>query len=321
MQFRFYTFAQAFRGSGAWAGLNGSRAGPRITQFVCRTCQHKFSTSAILRKAAQATKSLAKNVQKKTKAAETRYSRNLLIYDAGDTRTAFVTFWKATAIFQFGTCTIFLVPMLYNNQNQPDENIRLLQAAGVFVLGAIPSLTMAYLTSPFVKKVFMEIPEWAQKSRSGLLAFARNPPGDTRINFVTLRTFPFEHNTSVFLSELRALPPQKGRFANIELPKSLAWRQRQKEKSLANRIWDVVKEQRFKFYVKEGRAYTMKTGVPGVWESIAEKIQQQTSAEAANSIAKGAKPLKPVKQAAPVKLVADRERQKAIKRQTARSAR
>ena len=60
----------------------------------------------------------------------TGYSRNLLIYDAGDTRTAFVTFWKATAIFQFGTCTIFLVPMLYNNQNQPDENIRLLQAAG-----------------------------------------------------------------------------------------------------------------------------------------------------------------------------------------------
>lgn len=42
---------------------------------------------------------------------------------------------------------------------------------------------------------------------------------------------------------------------------------------------DVINEPRFKFYVKEGRLYTMKTGVPGVWEEVAARIRDQTVAE------------------------------------------
>lgn len=43
------------------------------------------------------------------------------------------------------------------------------------------------------------------------------------------------------------------------------------------RVLEVINEPRFKFYVKEGRNYTIKTGVPGVWENVARAIQQQTS--------------------------------------------
>lgn len=58
------------------------------------------------------------------------YPGELLIYDAGDMRTTFVSFWKAMALLQFGTCVAFLTPILYYNENQPNKTIRVLQAAG-----------------------------------------------------------------------------------------------------------------------------------------------------------------------------------------------
>jgi hypothetical protein len=58
------------------------------------------------------------------------YSRQLVIYDAGDIRSTFVSFWKATAIFQFGCTCVFLAPLLYKNENQPDKDIRFLQTVG-----------------------------------------------------------------------------------------------------------------------------------------------------------------------------------------------
>lgn len=86
-------------------------------------------------------------------------------------------------------------------------------------------------------------------------------------------------HTTLYAHELRALPPRKFRFANIELPKNDAWKQRQREKSLLKRAWEFIEERRFKFYVKESRAYTMKTGVPGVWEEVARAIRERTERE------------------------------------------
>jgi hypothetical protein len=103
---------------------------------------------------------------------------------------------------------------------------------------------------------------------------------NTKLEFVTLRIFPFRKNTSTFLHELRALPPKRLRLANIELPKNDAWAQRQRKKGIMKRMYEVISEPRYKFYVKEGRTYTMKTGVPGVWESVAQRLQEQTKAEA-----------------------------------------
>jgi hypothetical protein len=155
----------------------------------------------------------------------------------------------------------------------------------VGILGTIPTLTLAYLTAPFVHQVFLQIPEHARRNRHELLRFASslrlNPTAtaNTKLEFVTLRIFPFRKHTTAFLHELRALPPRKLRLANIELPKSDAWAKRQREKGVIQRMVEVVNEPRFKFYVKEGRLYTMKTGVPGVWEEVARRIQEQTVEE------------------------------------------
>lgn len=154
----------------------------------------------------------------------------------------------------------------------------------VGVLGAIPTLTLAYLTAPFTHQVFLQIPEYARRSRHDLMHFAKQltaRPADTantKLEFVTLRIFPFRKNTSAFIHELRALPSKKLRFANIELPKSDGWAQRQRAKGIWRRMLEVMSEPRHKFYVKEGRSYTMRTKVPGVWEEVARRIQEQTTA-------------------------------------------
>ena len=56
------------------------------------------------------------------------YKSRLLIYDAGDARTTWISFWKAMALLQFGTTLVFGVPPLWNNTNQPDERVRKMQA-------------------------------------------------------------------------------------------------------------------------------------------------------------------------------------------------
>lgn len=56
------------------------------------------------------------------------YNTRLLIYDAGDARTTWITFWKAVALLQCGTTLVFAVPPLWKNENQPDPNLRKAQA-------------------------------------------------------------------------------------------------------------------------------------------------------------------------------------------------
>jgi hypothetical protein len=164
----------------------------------------------------------------------------------------------------------------------------------------------------------LQLPESARHSRQGLMQFANTliskpaATANTKLEFVTLRIFPFRKITSTFLHELRALPPKKLRLANIELPKSDAWAHRQREKGIFKRMYEVISEPRYKFYVKDGRTYTMRTGVPGVWEAVAERIQAQTIESKPQSKTGFRKPALALKASPPV---IAKER---LKRQTAR---
>jgi len=147
----------------------------------------------------------------------------------------------------------------------------------VTLLATVPSAILSFVTAPYVKQIMLHpIPPAARHSLTALRAFARNLPSTTKITFQTLRIFPIPKHTTAYVNELCALPPRKFRFANIELPKSDAWRQRQKEKGFRTRFWEFISEPRFKFYAKESRVFTMRPGVPGVWEEVARRIQQQT---------------------------------------------
>lgn len=64
----------------------------------------------------------------------------------------------------------------------------------------------------------------------------------------------------------------------IERYRSPEWQRHQSQKPLYRKFLDVINEPRFKFYVKEGRNYTIKTSAgPGVWENVAKAISQQTT--------------------------------------------
>ncbi|KAI4941967.1 hypothetical protein J4E91_010517 [Alternaria rosae] len=331
MQPRLLAFTAAFRSSAPTSRGTRPVVKARLNGYICRSCQRKFSTSPTLRWLGKKAKSAAEPVGKEK---EKMYNSRLLIYDAGDARTTWISFWKAMALLQFGTTLVFGVPPLWNNENQPDERVRKMQAITVGILGTIPTLTLAYLTAPFVHQVFLQIPthsNYARRSRPDLLRFARSlrqntaATANTKLEFVTLRIFPFRKHTTAFLHELRALPPKKLRLANIELPKSEAWIKRQREKGIFKRMLEVTSEPRFKFYVKEGRLYTMKTGVPGVWEEVAMRIQEQTVEEAereqeiGNEAAKrGARAKKEAPKRPMIRPVARREGEQRVKRQTTR---
>ncbi|KAH3910994.1 hypothetical protein HBI56_001950 [Parastagonospora nodorum] len=311
----FPTFTAALKRSLLGSNVGRPTTRFRYTQFVCRSCQQKFSTSPTLRLLGGA---------KKVAEKERKYKSRLLIYDAGDARTTWISFWKAVALLQCGTTFVFAVPLLWKNENEPDPRLRKATAILVGILGTIPTLTLGYLTAPFTHRVYLQIPEYARRSRKDLMHFANTlitkpvDTANTKLEFVTLRIFPFRKQTSVFLHELRALPPKKMRFANIELPKSDDWVQRQRQKGLFKRFYEAISEPRFKFFVKEGRSYTMKTGVPGVWEEVAKRIQQQTldASRLLETPAKKTRTSKPIVYA--TLRPATSQVQMKIKRQTAR---
>lgn len=193
---------------------------------------------------------------------------------------------------------------------------------------------MAYVTAPFVHQVFLQIPEHARRSRHNLMNFARslNSPANasatanTKLEFVTLRIFPFRKNTTAFLHELRALPPMKFRLANLEIPKSEEWAQRQRAKGIWKRMLEVIAEPRFKFFVKEGKMFTAKTGVPGVWEEVAMRIKGQTNragkeGRTAVTGPRGAIRRPAVQSPVVLRRPAKQVEEARVKRQTARSSR
>jgi hypothetical protein len=105
------------------------------------------------------------------------------------------------------------------------------------------------------------------------------------------------------------------------MPKTDAWRKRQAEKSWGTKFMEFVKEPRYKFYVKEGRTFTIRSGVPGVWEEVAKKIQEQTIMEAEGKetgVRGGRRSLVPAR---PVKTDSDTRRPKvaSLRRQTSRT--
>lgn len=142
MQPRLFVFAAAFRSA---APLSRGRQ-PVIkihsSSFVCQGCQRKFSTSPNLRFFGKSAKEGAKTAEKDRSAwkspssdpscheltTKIGYPSRLLIYDAGDARTTWISFWKAMALLQFGTTLVFGVPPLWNNENQPDPRLRKMQA-------------------------------------------------------------------------------------------------------------------------------------------------------------------------------------------------
>jgi hypothetical protein len=175
MQPRIFAFAAAFRGSAPITRGGGPVVRSRVADFVCRSCQRKFSTSPTLRLFGKTTtktvekersKSVCTGIKNKILIMRSEYKSRLLIYDAGDARTTWISFWKAMALLQFGTTLVFGVPPLWTNENQPDPRVRKMQA----ILGTC--LTLCFFSTsptqslyPFTSKchlsIYFSFPIWS----------------------------------------------------------------------------------------------------------------------------------------------------------------
>ncbi|ORX97686.1 hypothetical protein BCR34DRAFT_577780 [Clohesyomyces aquaticus] len=268
---RFFSISHAQLSSRVWSLSKNPLSRFRIRVTPTKPTRTKFSTSSFFRIAEVAAPK-----------AQQRYPECLCIYKAGDLRSGWVAFWKATAIFEFGCVFFFLSPQFYKAEEwEPREWVRNVYGVGITIIAALPMISLSYLTAPFVKRVNLHLPNaWARTNRRTLAAFSSSLPPTTRLEFVTLRTFPFERTSTVQLSHLRALPSQWGRFANIRLLKPWERPAREVEmKRLWTRFVEAAREPRWKFYVKEGKAYTIMSGVPGVWEDVAKQVKRQTEEE------------------------------------------
>jgi hypothetical protein len=84
------------------------------------------------------------------------YKSRLLIYDSGDARTTWITFWKAMALLEFGTTLVFGVPPLWKNENQPDPNVRKMQA----VLGRYSSILQSRTLPASHSSISHDLKSW-----------------------------------------------------------------------------------------------------------------------------------------------------------------
>ncbi|KAF2727392.1 hypothetical protein EJ04DRAFT_517280 [Polyplosphaeria fusca] len=168
---------------------------------------------------------------------------------------------------------MYIAPIVWKNENEPRVNIRKWQTIAVVIAGILPTITLSYLTAPFVSSIAIRVPTIARGSRDALLRWSSRVPPDTRLELVTLRTWPVRRTSAVFLHELRALDTQRWRYANIGREASNV---SEDKKSIWRSFLGIINEPRFKFYVKPGLAYTHRTGVGGVWENVAKIIQEQT---------------------------------------------
>ena len=140
----------------------------------------------------------------------------------------------------------------------------------------LPMLTLSYCTAPFVNTVIIHIPEYARRSRELLDRFSQFPPASTPVEIITIRSLPWPKTTDLVLGELRPLSPRWARFANFHRVLSSAARARLAQRSVWQKLFALMAEQRTKFYIKPGRFYTSHTPGPGVWENLAQAIQNQT---------------------------------------------
>jgi hypothetical protein len=134
--------------------------------------------------------------------------------------------------------------------------------------------TLSYATAPFVNSVMLRLPPTARRTREAMLRYVQTLPKDAELEFITARASGFKKTTVVRLSEMHVLPPRRFGFANFirVLP---AWQKKlDAQKSVFQKVVDVLSETRNKFYVKDDRAASKRSRAPGVWELVAKQIEQ-----------------------------------------------
>ncbi|KAK3336533.1 hypothetical protein B0T19DRAFT_409768 [Cercophora scortea] len=189
------------------------------------------------------------------------YPDRMVIYHAGAGKTGFLAAMKLSTVFLFVFFDMLLTPS-YLAAGEP-----LHKAAAVAVCGVIPLLYVAYSTSPFVTTIHLSVPSFARGSAEMLQRFAKNAPGNTRLDVTTMSLIGKPRVSSMTLADLRPMKKRLG-MVNYERDTSFA---------NANRKW-----WRFRavgnFNIQKGNDKKVKTG--WVWRELENGIFAKAAAGA-----------------------------------------
>ncbi|OHE93674.1 hypothetical protein CORC01_10991 [Colletotrichum orchidophilum] len=135
------------------------------------------------------------------RAGSAQLPERLLIYHAGTGRTAFLAFWKITAVF---SCAFFCLVAAPSYVRAEDKTLT--QAAGLAACGIIPFLFVSYTSAPFVTYIYLRLPPYARQSRTLLERYVRALPPTAQLELGTMGLATRPRTTLVTAAELRPVP-------------------------------------------------------------------------------------------------------------------
>jgi hypothetical protein len=128
---------------------------------------------------------------------------------------------------------------------------------------------VGYTTAPFVNSIIIKLPPFARQSKELLWRYTTHPPVEAEVEILTVRLFGNKKTTAVKVSDLYPLKPAPWRMANLAYVP-------QKEPQGFAKLFDVLLEQRRKFFIGQIDQGMKNSHVPGVLENVLSAIRNRS---------------------------------------------
>ena len=191
-------------------------------QSIVRHCQpavQRHASSQNVAKTAAASRMLTSSMFKTSSVAceTSAYSIVVLpssldllnVYQGSVIRTVSVGMMRIVTIVVFGLGVFTIATAMFFD---PDQSMWWVPV--VMVGSAVPLVSIALLSAPYVSTVRVLLPPSAKKSKETILRFAERVPADTKVSLQSMRWLPWPTHKEVFFGDLRRLP---GRNLSVNL--------------------------------------------------------------------------------------------------------
>lgn len=152
---------------------------------------------------------------------------------------------------------------------------RVLTLSQVLGQAILPVVLVSKLVNPWVAQIRAQVPSKMLRSQRALVQFFERLPGDTRLEFVTLRTVPFRRTSAFRVRDLRAISPRFLSTPNIEVIPSA----RERPQGLAGKLMYWIREPRNYFQVADEKWAPPRRNsqVREAWALVLPRIREQSS--------------------------------------------
>ncbi|CAI7669182.1 unnamed protein product [Penicillium manginii] len=183
----------------------------------------------------------------------------ILVYYGGTGRSMFLGMLRVTTIFLFGAACFIVAPACWADESQQ------WMTPLVIIGGAIPMLSFAYVSAPYVNFVHLALPAFARKSREMAVHYAKDLPPNAILYMNTMRWNTIPRQTTVRLGDLITdkHPVRPVTFLNTKST-PLPWYRTKAPAQFFTAEQSQPGRQTTAFY-------------PELWPAIYKRIQSQTS--------------------------------------------